>query len=396
MADDPATPAPFEHAIDFDPAAGVEAIALHVPATWCVYLLTDARGRPVQLLCVRNLRASLRRRLGVLDEAEKTRRADLTQIVRRIRWTRVDSTFEQDWVYLEAARSAFPESYAGVLGFYPAWFVHLNPATRFPRLTRQNRIDKRTGDYLGPFPDKHAADRYIRGVETAFDLCRDWERLTRPDSDPCQWRQMGKCVGPCEGPPGGISLDGYRALMHQVADTLRDLPGVLDDQTARMRAAAEEQAFETAAQIKSFTEELAELSRGSSRFVRPIERFRYLAVTPGGKEAAVKLFAITPGRILPVAVLLEPPTIEMIRPVLRTTVSLLEADDPIRPMDAPPFERLSLATAHLFAPKKQPGEFLHVDELDEETLLAACRRATKPGDAVNPEDEGEIRGLQAV
>ena len=60
----PAGAIPFDHSVDFEPAGDFEAFARTVPARWAVYLLSDAEGRPVQLLCVKNLRYSLRRRLG--------------------------------------------------------------------------------------------------------------------------------------------------------------------------------------------------------------------------------------------------------------------------------------------------------------------------------------------
>ena len=384
----------FEHAADFDPDAGVEGIAGDVPAAWCVYAMFDRNAAPVQLLCVKNLRASLRRRLGEPDDPSP-RRLDLKAIVRRVAWTRVDSPFEQDWAYLETARSLFPDSYGGVLGFHPAWFVHCNPATKFPRLTRQNKLDKRTGLYLGPLPDKHAADRYVRAIEDAFDLCRDWDRLTGAKSDPCQWREMGKCVGPCEGPPGGVSLDAYRALVAHAVDVIRDVPRALQDLNLRMRHAAAEQQFEKAAEIKSHVDSLSELNAGHNRHARPVEDFRYLAVMPGGREAAAKLFAVTPGRVAFVAALLEVPTPASVEPVLRTALSLLADDDDARPTDAAAFERISLVAAHLFAPKNRPGEFVPARDLDPKRLAAACRAAAK-SKSDDADDEGEVRGLQAV
>ena len=54
----------FDHHADFDPATGLEPLLAAVPAKWVVYLFTDAADQPVQLLCVKNLRASLKRRLG--------------------------------------------------------------------------------------------------------------------------------------------------------------------------------------------------------------------------------------------------------------------------------------------------------------------------------------------
>ena len=382
----------FEHTIDFDPGAGVEAIALDVPAAWCVYLLADVDGQPVQLLCVKNLRASLRRRLAVSDEP--TRRADLTQVVRRVAWTRVDSAYEQDLTYLEAARACFPESYAGVLGFYPAWFLHLNPDTTYPRLTRQNQIDKQTGVYVGPLPDKHAADKLVRAVEDTFDLCRDWERLTSDKSDPCQWRQMGKCVGPCEGPPGGVSLDAYRGLVAEAAAAMCDPAGVASALEQRMRAAAAEQRFEDAASIKKHAENVAALGEGNRRHARPIEQFRFLAVLPGG-DGFAKVFAITPTRSRFVAAVPADGDKTLREAVLSASRDLL-AEVESRPSATDEFERVSLATLHLFAPKKQPGVWLHTSELTDRKFAAAVASATKPAAEAASDNEGEVRGLQSI
>src|SRR3954470_11121853 len=106
----PEMPPVFERAIDFDPAGDFEAFLRQAPAKWAVYLLADAEDRPVQLLCVKNLRYSLRRRLGPEDvDAGPSRRVDYREIVRRVHWRRVDSALEADWVYYEAARLLFPK-----------------------------------------------------------------------------------------------------------------------------------------------------------------------------------------------------------------------------------------------------------------------------------------------
>src|SRR5437868_8323087 len=95
----------FDREIAFDPAASdFDAFLKEVPAKWVVYLMADEIGRPVQLLCVKNLRYSLKRRLGGEDEAVGlSRRVNYREIVRRVSWKRVDSSFEADFVYLEAA-----------------------------------------------------------------------------------------------------------------------------------------------------------------------------------------------------------------------------------------------------------------------------------------------------
>src|SRR6266545_2898472 len=75
----------FDHELCFDPAADFDGFVKRAPAKWVVYLLADERDQPVQLLCVKNLRYSLRRRLGEPDEgAPASKRVDLRQVVRRV------------------------------------------------------------------------------------------------------------------------------------------------------------------------------------------------------------------------------------------------------------------------------------------------------------------------
>src|SRR5581483_10017688 len=123
-------------------------------------------GAPIQLLCVKNLRYSLKRRLGGEETIGPSRRVNYREIVRRIYWRRVDSAFEADWLYYEAARELFPQTYKGMTGFRPAWFVHVNPETNFPRYVKTIDLTKR-GVYLGPVEDKHAAARLIELAEDA-------------------------------------------------------------------------------------------------------------------------------------------------------------------------------------------------------------------------------------
>ena len=65
------------------------------------------------------------------------------EIVRTIAWQRVDSAFEADVVYLEAARQHFPQTYQGMIGMRPAWFLHVNPEAEFPRYTRTTDSESR-------------------------------------------------------------------------------------------------------------------------------------------------------------------------------------------------------------------------------------------------------------
>lgn len=387
----------LEHRISFDPDQPLELWLAQVPAAWCVYLLADSQRRPIQLLCVKNLRASLKRRLsGQADQdaALPSRRIEYRAVVREVSWSRVDSAFEQDVVYLETARRAFPESYAGVLGFPAAWWVRVDPAAQHPRFVRTTEPGGAAARFFGPIADKNAAQKVVHMVEDLFDLCRDPAALAAAPAGPCQWRQMSKCVGPCDG---SVSLPAYRALGNHAADVLADVSGAIDAHQLRMRQAAAARDYEAAGRIKSFIDKLEPLREGSFRRLRPLEGFCYLAVMPGRRKDSAKLFAITLGEIAPLACLRAPPTKGRGEEVLRLALEALsDAAPPIE--SAAQRERLSLVTHHLFPSRKTVGAFIPLADLEDKTLAAAFRDVNRPAKRPEeePDEEGEVRGLQAL
>ena len=408
----------FDHRIEFDPDADFESFLKSVPGKWVVYLMAGANDEPVQLLCVKNLRYSLERRLGTSEAAaEKTaealaqqpgmadslvaagaalglsRKVNYREIVRRVYWTRVDSTFEADAVFLEAARDVFPQSYRGMFGFRPAWFVHVNPWTTFPRYTKTNDPIKQTGVHLGPIEDKHAAQKLVHLAENLFDLCRDYSILTQaPHGGPCPWRQMNKCVGPCDG---SIDLEAYGQLVAHSAAVLADPAEEIRAQTRRMKAAAGELRFEVAEKIKSHIAQLGQLGKGPFRHVRPLDDFRYVTLQRGPRAGTAKVFVITPGRIEQVACLLGEPKhmAELMRQIL---AAAHERRDATERLDDAGVERIGVVAHHLFQPKARQGVFLPIETLDERSLGKAYRDLLNQKPQDEAVGEGVTKELQAL
>ncbi len=385
----------FTHALDFDPStgeAGMEAFLQGVPGKWVVYLMADQDNRPIQLLCVKNLRASLKRRLGGEELVGPTRRVDYRDVVRRVYWRRVDSALEADWIYFEAARAIFPESYQDLAGLRPAWWVHVNPQTNYPRYVKSNDPTALTGGiHLGPIEEKQAAERYVQAVEGLFDLCRDYRLLTQaPHGGPCAWRQMNKCVGPCDG---SISLSAYRQLIAHTVQVLSDIDSAIEAEEQRMQAAAGELRFEVAAKIKQFIEQLTALGKGPYRFVRPLERFVYVSLQPGPGAGKAKVLLLTPGRIEHVASLIGEPQPAASAALLATIRQrIAAAPEPLTVVGA---QRLGLAARHLLAPRSAGGIFLH-DPADARTLVRGYRDLMKQKAPRESEDEGVVKDLRAM
>jgi len=364
----------LDHSICFDPAADFEAFVKQAPAKWVVYLFADGEDRPLQLLCVKNLRYSLKRRLQG-ETISLSKRIDYREIVRKIYWRRVDSAFEADWVYHDIARQIFPESYQGMVGFRPAWFIHVDPEAEFPRYAKTIQLTDKPGIYIGPLEDKHAAARLIELIEDAFDLCRYYNILLEaPRGRACAYKEMGKCPAPCDG---SISMEQYHRMIEWSAATLAEPGEMIRDQNDRMKRAAAELRFETAAKIKAFIGQLSEIRKGAFRRARLLRDFSYITLQPGPTAGSAKLFLILPGMIEEIADIVSEP--ERPSELLRTIFT--RAEELSRwPLDRPGVERIGIVAHHLFSPKSSQGIFVPIQDLADPTgraLLKAFSRTLK-------------------
>jgi hypothetical protein len=148
-----------------------------------------------------------------------------------------------------------------MVGFRPAWFVHVDPDAAFPRYTKTTDPSGRAGAYVGPVEDKHAAGRLIELAENAFDLCRYYNISGRgPRGKACAYKEMGRCPAPCDGT---VSMGGYRQLVAMSLRALVDPQPLVREQEQRMRQAAGELRFEAAGKIKQYVDLLGQLGKGA-------------------------------------------------------------------------------------------------------------------------------------
>ena len=391
------TSAVFDQHLAFEPGADFEAFLRQAPAKWAVYLLADADDRPVQLLCVKNLRYSLKRRLGGDEEIGPSKRVNYRELVRRVHWRRVDSAFEADWLYYEAARVCFPDTYQGMVGFRPAWFVHVDPDAPFPRYTKTidlARLASAPGSagLFGPLEDKHAAGRLVQLVEDAFDLCRYHHILVEsPRAKACAYKEMGKCPAPCDGT---ISVSQYRQLVAWSVRTLEDPAEVVRQQEGRMHAAAAELRFETAAKIKQFVEQLQQLGKGPFRHARRVRDLVFVSLQHGPRAGTAKVFLISRGRTEEILGLIAEPSNpgQVVRVALERAAAL-DAE----PIDAADAERIGVFAHHLFSGKHR-GVFLRLETIEEKAVVKGFRELGKQVQPAEQEAEGEgvMKELQSL
>jgi hypothetical protein len=380
----------FDHSVQFDPGGDFESFLKLVPAKWVVYLVTDEKDQPIQLLCVKNLRYSVKRRLGGDEAVGPTRRVNYREIVRHVHWTRVDSAFEADVVYYEVARKLFPVSYQGMVGFRPAWFLHVNPETPFPRYIKTTDLTIRTGELIGPIEDKHAANRLMELVESCFDLCRYYNILVEsPNGKACAYKEMGKCPAPCDG---SISIEQYRRLIEWSAKVIADPAEYIREQSRRMQSAAAALKFETAAKIKAYITELSQLGKGPYRHLANLADFQFLCFQRGPRAGSMKIFLLTPGRTEPILCVLD----EKFKPADIMRLALTLASNPQPPLNTPGIERIGIVAHHLFSAKNTHGVFLPLARIDEKSVVKAYRDLQKQPPTVEADEEGIVKELQSL
>jgi excinuclease UvrABC nuclease subunit len=277
-----------------------------------------------------------------------------------------------------------------MFGFRPAWFVHVNPQTTYPRYIKTIDPTGKTGIYFGPVEDKHAAQKLVHTMENLFDLCRDYSFLTAAPAGACPWKQMDKCVGPCDG---SVSLEAYRELVAYSTKALMDPRDYEREQTGRMQQAAAELRFEVATKIKAYIEQIAQLGKGPFRHVRHLREFQYVTLQRGPRAGTAKMFLITPGQIdLALGLIHEP---EHPADILRHILGLAH-DRRDTVVDEIGSERIGVVSHHLFQPKARQGVFLPLETLDEKALAKAYRDLMNQKPQDDATGEGVVKELQAL
>lgn len=392
----PCPPLPIRLALPADPEAQIDLRPL--PARPGIFALEDDRGGTLALAITANLRRLVRARLAPKeDDAKPSRKIDYRAVARTVAATTVGSAFEADWAYLQLARRRLPHTFASLLDRWRGWFIHCNPQAAFPRFVKTGSPGSpptgRTGVHLGPFADKHAAQRCIELLQNLFDLCRYYHILVgAPDVAACAYKEMGKCPAPCDG---SITMDEYRRMMQEAVDFAQTpIDEALAAMEAHMRQAGEALDFERAQRLRQRLEVARDLAKPQYRFIDRLERFRYLAVLPSERPDYARLMLILGGWIEPLADLPLTASDESIESVL-SAADRFAAERPGDDLSDEAVQNIGLVCWHLFRPRKEKaaGEFLPLARsIQATTLIGALRRlqrqrADTPGGPQEPEDQ---------
>ncbi len=129
---------------------------------------------------------------------------------------------------------------------YP--YIFLSDQHEYPRLSLQRGARKQKGRYFGPYPNAGAVRETLNLLQKLFQIRQCEDSFFSNRSRPCLQYQIKRCSAPCTQQ---VSASAYAEdVRHAVMFLNGKNHQVIDELVAKMALAAEQLAYETAAQYR--------------------------------------------------------------------------------------------------------------------------------------------------
>ncbi|MGY1603383.1 DEDD exonuclease domain-containing protein [Geodermatophilus sp. SYSU D00815] len=198
----------------------------------------------------------------------------------------------------------------------------------FPRLSVVRRVRPGAGVFLGPFPDRRAADAAAAAVHEALPLRQCTTRLSpRTPSAACALAGMGRCGAPCTGAQSVEEYAGIAAVFRAaVAADPRELVAPL---LARVDRLAADERYEDAAVLRDRVAVLVRAVRRRQR-LESLARVPELVLARPDGDGGWQLSVVRRGRLVAAGNAPRGITVRATLPGLLAT-----AETPTGPVDEP-------------------------------------------------------------
>lgn len=252
------------------------------------------------LIRTADLRRRMQRILGVVDLTSK--RLNLREFARGIRYRETGSKFEQNLLYYQQARKIFPQKYQKLTRFRPPAVLKVSLRLAYPRCfaTRRIVVDERGlpsgGAYYGPFASRRAADAFAERVLEFFKVRRCQIKIRRdPEFPGCMYSEIKMCLAPCFA---GCTKEEYDVEVQRLVAFMNTSGGSLRDTYELERdKASEDLDFEKAAAIHKKLEKLDDALRGRSELARRIQDVDAVILQRTREEHTLGMYAVRGGRL---------------------------------------------------------------------------------------------------
>ena len=287
--------------LEFDTLRAEEAFFPALPPHPAVCLIEprEEKAEPF-LIRTQNLQRRLQRLLGPSDPTSK--RLNLRDFARGIRYRLTGSRFEQNLTYYQHSKKLYPKRYRNLMRLRPPAVLKVNLQNAYPRcyVTRKIQLDldgaPTSGSYYGPFPSRRAAEAFAESVLDFFKVRRCQIKIRRDPSFPgCIYSEMKMCLAPCFA---GCTKEEYDVEANRLVQFLETSGGSLRAAFEEEREkASEELDFERAAALHKKLEKLDEVLRGRPEITRRIQDLHALILQRASEEQTIGVFAVHGGRL---------------------------------------------------------------------------------------------------
>jgi hypothetical protein len=277
--------------ISFDPRTpDLREQITAVPARAGIYLLRPQSRAPHLAWS-----ANLRRRFGRLFlRTGDNSMARLRESVEAVEYWVTTSRLESALLMHALAKQYYPEDYVFRLKLRIPWFVGLTLNDPFPRLSVGNRVPRKEGMLVGPFPSRASAQVYEQQVTGLFQIRRCTDVLIpSPEHPGCVYGEMNQCMRPCQC---AVTREEYATEAQRVGDFLvTNGRSALAVMSAARDRAAEQTDFEQAAQIHKQVEKLRSAAGARDEVVSNVYHLNGVALTKGMHSREFRLWPMVNG-----------------------------------------------------------------------------------------------------
>ena len=352
----------------------------------CLIQAREENAEP-HLIRTANLRRRLQRLLSPADPGSK--RLNLRDFARQVRYRVTSSAFEQSLAYYRIARQYFPKRYRDLMRLRPSPVLKINLGNAYPRcyVTRHISVNEHGepagGIYYGPFPSRRVAQGYADSMLDFFKVRRCQIKIRRDPSFPgCIYSEMKMCLAPCFA---GCTKEEYDVEVNRLVEFLQTNGGSLRANYEQERGrASEELDFERAAAIHKKVEKLDAALRAGPDIARRVQDLNAVILQRMAEEQTIGMFGVRSGRLVEPCALQFGDTgrprsaEETVRDYLENVMSTLPSTGPPRQSATELGEHLRLLARWFYSNPRQGEIFFHDKGWPYRRMLRACARLLAP------------------
>jgi excinuclease ABC subunit C len=287
--------------LEFDASRAEQGFFPALPAkpAVCVIEPREENAEPF-LIRTQNLQRRILRLLGPVDPASK--RLNLSEFARGIRYRLTGSPFEQTLTYYQHAKHLFPNRYRDLMRLRPAAVLKVNLRNAYPRcyVTRRIPVDEdgvpTGGAYYGPFASRRSAEAFAGRILDLFKVRRCQIKIRRDPTFPgCLYSEMKMCLAPCFA---GCTKEEYDVEVQRLVQFLETSGGSTRSAIEREREKASDQLdFERAAALHKKVEKLDEVLRGRPELTCRIQDLDAVILQRAAEEQTMGVYRVSAGRL---------------------------------------------------------------------------------------------------